>query len=168
MTSEMKKTHTKDSTFSMTFTIIMTSIRTVSFSYSQTLFNTYLLIYNDDQKSYIYSFTGLNTYKYFPYIIYSLSPLHVPTYLELSLVKKKKLSPESLIGIVCGTTSIFFLILYIVIFSIRKKTKVMSKSDYEYSFSSDDKENTEVCENKTNIIIRNDQDSNDLDIDFWM
>ena len=61
MTSEMKKTHTKDSTFSMTFTIIMTSIRTVSFSYSQTLFNTYLLIYNDDQKSYIYSFTGLNT-----------------------------------------------------------------------------------------------------------
>ena len=62
-----------------------------------------------------------NTYYYFPYIIYSLSPSYIVTNYVLLINSNKKISPENFIGIVCGSVAVFFSILSIIIIIIRKK-----------------------------------------------
>ena len=67
---------------------------------------------------------------YRPYIIYYLSKTYVHSYFQIELIKKKKLTGEQLIGIVCGTVSNFLIVLYIIIFIYRKM-------NYESLFSND-------------------------------
>lgn len=116
--SEVTKTNNFDIyTNSLSMTISLSYVKTFVFTYVQTLSNTFIILYNQEGEIPSYQLTQ----SYF-YIIYSLSPLFVPTYLELD-IHKKKMSNENLIGIVCGSVAAFFLIVYIIFLIVRKKKK---------------------------------------------
>lgn len=55
----------------------------------------------------------------------------------MDIGNKKTISPEQLIGIVCGSVGAFFIILAIIIFAYRKKREVNKFID-EPSFSTDE------------------------------
>ena len=84
---------------------------------------------------------------YLMYIIYVLSPSYVNVEITLEKdVKKSKVSPEQLIGIVCGSVGGFFAILSIGIMIYRCRTKAY-KMDISspIDFSSDDEgDNTSI------------------------
>lgn len=116
--SEVTKTNNYDIyTNSLSMTISLSYVKTVVFTYVQTLSNTFVILYNQEGEIPSYRLTQ----SYF-YIIYSLSPLLVPTYLELD-IHKKKMSNENLIGIVRGSVAAFFLIVYIIFLIVRKKRR---------------------------------------------
>ena len=64
-----------------------------------------------------------NYYDYFPYIIYYMSPSYIQTMISLKVAKKRGLTQEQLIGVTCGTASVFFLILGIIILVIQKRNQ---------------------------------------------
>ena len=132
----------KSITLSISLSLMHTRVRTVSFSYTQTETKTYLIIFNSNDETYQYSLTETIILRNLPFIIYSLSP----TYFEFEfqfLVKKKGITQEKLIGIVCGSTAIFFIIVSIVIF-IYKKNKESNYMVYEPSISSDESEDKNI------------------------
>ena len=74
--------------------------------------------------------------KYIPYIIRFLSPVYVPTIVFIPIKNnKRKISSVQLIGIACGSASVFFLILGIVIVSLKRKYFINDISD-DFSFDS--------------------------------
>ena len=73
--------------------------------------------------------TQRNYQTYLPYIIYYLSPIYVEQTFLLNLIKKKTISPEQLIGVSCGSASVFFLVLGIVICFIKKKYENKAQFD---------------------------------------
>lgn len=110
-----------------------------SFSLTCTLIKSVIFSYSYDARK--------NTYSYFPYIIYSLSPSYVPTYYVLYISSNKRISPENLIGIVCGSVAVFFSILSIIIIIVRKKNEYrIYLEEKDWSFSSSSSMNT----NETN------------------
>ena len=110
---------------SIGFSLTMVNIRTVTYSYSSVLSNSYILIYNEFDETYeltiIHSYFFINI----PYIIISLSPSYSPTYFQIELGKKKGISPEQLIGAVCGSVAVFFIILSVIIFIVQRNKKIM-------------------------------------------
>lgn len=94
---------------------------------------------------------------------------YTQTYILISLnIKKKAISKEQLIGIVCGCTAAFFLILYIIIFIFKKKRKyLLSNDDYSFSISDENIENTKINKESQNQNIQSPSD-NENDLDFWL
>ena len=147
---------------SLTISITYVSRRSVSFSLSfsssnslsYTYFgNEYLLISTQS----IYQWT-------FPYIINYLSQSYVKVYVPVYVFKKKTISREQLIGVVCGSTSIFFLIIGIIIIASREKKK--EYNDFVCDYSEDEKraKNKESIKNELSVSNY----SSDDDLNFWL
>lgn len=106
---------TKQMSFSFSYSITYVSYKSVSYSISYLHSNTYMMSYTMIDNT--YKFIQIWSYylKYFPYIIQFYSPLSVETYISIPIVNKKKITPEQLIGVVCGSCSVFFLVLGMII-----------------------------------------------------
>ena len=117
-----------------------------SFSLTCTLIKSVIFSYSYDARK--------NTYSYFPYIIYSLSPSYVPTYYVLYISSNKRISPENLIGIVCGSGAVFFSILSIIIIIVRKKNEYrIYLEEKDWSFSSSSSMNTNETNTQTKQFV---------------
>lgn len=154
--------------YSLTSSLTFINLRSVSFSMSYFLLRTYTFSYNINYETFYIFETQTFSYKYFPYIIHYLSPTYVASYIGIKPEKKRKISPEQLIGIVCGSVSVVFLILAIIILVIRKMYENKFVYD-DFSFSSDYDE--EECEKEQEIMqnnANNISDNDKSDIDFWL
>lgn len=96
--------------------------------------------YIENEGTYALVASETNYVGYFPYIIYYLSPSFVAKYITIPIPKKQKISQEQLIGIVCGSASVFFLILGITIRAVRKKKQEESFDIYDFSYSENEEE----------------------------
>lgn len=103
------------------FSLTYVQLRTVIFTLYQTLTLSHFLSYIPDINSYSYVSSYFEFHGYSPYIIFSFSPTYVQTYFIFEMTRSTKISPEKLIGIVCGSVAVFFIILSIIIFIIRKR-----------------------------------------------
>lgn len=146
-------------------------MRSVSFSYS--LSNSFLLSFYFINEEYTIIYSQSNLYFNFPYIILYLSPSYMLTYLQFNVNNKKKyITKERLIGIVCGSSSIFFFAIGTIIM-IKNKNNV-NKDILDFSISDSDI----ICDinhDKNSLDEKNidDNDSKDIDssqydIDFWI
>lgn len=112
-------------TFSKSYSLTYVSQRSVSFSLSYTSSNTYFMSFDYIEGTYIMISSEMNYQSYFPYIIYYLSPLYVEKDVTIELNIKRKITPEQLIGVVCGSVSVFFLIIGIIIIAVRKHNEII-------------------------------------------
>lgn len=161
--SESPTQSIKDVTTSMTFSFSFVSVKTVVFTMTQVASNTHILHYDEGEQTYIYELTKTDVYQLLPYIIYSLSRTYIHSYMQLDLEKRKVITPERLIGIVCGSVGIFFIVLAVIIFIYRKKREVKSYNE-ELTFSSDEFEGNETM--LTNITLTN--YNNQANDDAWV
>lgn len=127
---------------SMTFEHSVVNVKTVSFSYSLVESNTFVLSYDKNRETYVEILTKTEINKVLPYIIYSFSNTYYQTYMHLNVEKGKSITPEKLIGIVCGSVGAFFIILVIIIFVYRKKREI-NKFIEESSFSTEENDDNE-------------------------
>ena len=103
--------------------------KSISFSISFFLSNTYSISFNKEENTYVIVSAETNYYSYFPYIIRFLSPSYVETYISINKIIKKTITQEQLIGITCGSASVFFLVLGVIILFIRHRNE--SKQIYD-------------------------------------
>ena len=93
-----------------------------------------------------------------------MSPTYVPVevVVELKVPKNKWLTQEKLIGIICGSVSLFFIILTVIIYIYRKKYNNMllinEEEDEEESSS-----NENICQTNINTIDLSLTTNNSLD-----
>lgn len=142
-------------------------IRTVIFSYSNSMFVSYILCYNENGMN-SYCLTNVYTYRYFPYIIQSLKMTITVTYLPFYVKPRRGLTKEQLIAITCLSAAVFFTILGIIIMA-SKKSKEFSD---DFSISSenniiivDRKDDVHVTKSKH---VQNIDDDDDRDLNFWI
>ena len=98
------------------------------------------------------------------YIIYYLSPTHVPLSISLEINHtKKKITAEKLLGIICGSVAALFAIIAIVIFIIRRNQfhEISSVPESSSSFN-EETQNDSIRETKISIL-----DVDTKDIDQW-
>lgn len=134
--------------FRYSFVLSYKYMKSVSFSLDYYMFNTYSIDMDDNGETKIVSFESYIS-KYNPYIIHYLTQTYVRTKVPFeTLLKRPKLSQQNLIGIVCGSVAVFFIILGIIIF-VRKK-KYEEKSFYD-DIDSSSSEITEVKEYQVNF-----------------
>ena len=155
-------------TYSKTFVLTFLIRKSVSFSLSCSLSNFYSLIYIPGYNSYSFIFTQSDFYYYFPYIIYTYSPSYLASYIQFSMIKKKGITKEQLIGISCASASMFFLIVGIIIIVIKRNQQQSSNDFWYLSDSSIDETRQNKNINVENETEHNVSDSTDLDLDFWL
>ena len=121
--------------------------------------------FDEQINTYIMVVTQRNYQTYLPYIIYYLSPYYVEQTFSFNLIKKKVISPEQLIGVSCGSASVFFLVLGIVICFIKKKyeNKVQFDEFDDISCSSSEIEFNQRF-NETQILNINENQETEEDI----
>lgn len=109
-----------------------------------------------------YCLTKSFSYNYFPYVIVSYSQSFVFSFFEQELKYKKELSGAAIIGIVCGSATVFFATIgFIFIFKNRQKfneiTDVLENSS---DFNDQETVQTEVQvdENLMSKTTHNDDD----------
>lgn len=109
-------------------------------------------------------------YSYFPYIIFYLSPTYVSSYIILNINKKRTITGEQLIAIVCGSVSVFFFILMLIILIIRKRNEAYYIFDNDYFSTSDVDTSKTADENKPEVKQEQNDNtlSSDSDINFWI
>lgn len=78
---------------------------------------------------------------------------------------KHKITGDQLIGITCGSASVFFIILTAIILIVRKKNKIITYSDFSISSFEVTDENKDV---KVEDIKKCNYDSDESDLDFWI
>lgn len=116
--------------------------------------------------------TQSNYHSYFPYIIKYLSSIYIEKDVTIEIIKKKTISKENLIGIVCGSASAFFLILGIIILSVRRRNEIINQyNEFDDISSSSSIENERPkannradVNNETNL---NDDQTN-VDDEIWI
>ena len=118
---EIQKNPAVFTSLSISYSISFVTIKSVSYSLSYLSSNTFMMSYLEEENTYYISITQNYYANYFPYIIHYLSPVQISTFIGVIIPRKNKISPEQLIGVVCGSVSVFFLILGIIILAIRKK-----------------------------------------------
>lgn len=123
---------TKIPSFSLTFI----QMRSVSFSFSYSFSNSLYFSFDKNKATFILMTTQISYNFNFPYIIHYLSKSYVIIYVPIEITKKKTISKEQLIGIVCGSVSVFFLLIYIFITIYRKIKYDEVKSYDDFSSSS--------------------------------
>ena len=130
------------------------SMRSVSMSASR--FKTNVASYTFVNNQYIIINVESYTVSYFPYIIHYLSPYYSPIIIPLDLTIKNRITKEQLIGVVCGSTAVFFFVLGIIIFVIRRKTQIIYDFDDYPDNSSDFSENEAVIlqNNEKNDLVK--------------
>lgn len=157
-------------TFSLSYVLTYVSRKSVSLSAS--LGNSYSFLYSYLNGEYTLILTQTNIYNYFPYIIYYLSPSYTAEYITIEIPNKKRISREQFIGVVCGSTSIFFLILAVIVLIVRKKTSYKIAHDiYDDCFLSYSSENNvKEVKDKSEIEINkyeSDSHSDSDDLGFF-
>lgn len=156
-------TFLKSATFLKSLSITLTNVRTVIFSFSNVISNIQILSYISDQNTYSFVSSFSEVHKKFPYIIFSLSPSLIPTYLIFDFVHSSKISQGKLIGLVCGSVAAFFLILSIIILIIQKQNFAPEFYDSDIlESSSSEYENVETHEGVTVTINLTNND------DMWI
>lgn len=147
-------------TFHKSYSLTIVNVKTVVFSLSQIGSYSYFLSYCPEMNTFLYSISYSKFHKNFPYIIFSISPSFVQTYFVLEIARSSKISPEKLIGITCGSTAGFFIILSIIFFIIQKRKKINENSLTDsFEISSDDTQNIkehEVLNSTPNILNKDD------------
>ncbi|KAK8895590.1 hypothetical protein M9Y10_024060 [Tritrichomonas musculus] len=96
-------------TLSSSFSLTFVQIRSVSFSILNSISNSFYITFDNIKKSFIILTTQSEYFYNFPYVIYFYSPKYVSTNAFINIQQQKGLTGEKLIGIVCGSTSIFLL-----------------------------------------------------------
>lgn len=94
-------------TYTISFSLTYLDRKSVSLSLSYTKSNTYSISFDNQNENFINVLSETYYQRYFPYIIHYLSPSYVPTYFTIFIYRHSKFSSEQLIGIVCGTVSVF-------------------------------------------------------------
>lgn len=90
--------------------------------------------YFENENSYSLINSQVDVPRYYPYIIQYLSPLYLETIVQMTLRNNKaRISPEQLIGVVCGSVSVFFLILALIIFIVRRKYYIQMSDSFDIS-----------------------------------
>lgn len=131
---------------SATVTLVFTQMKSVPMSIS--LVNTNIVTHTYIMGSYAETNVQPFVARYFPYVIANLSPSYLPLMLPIDKeIVKKHLSQEQLIGLVCGSTAVFFLILAIIILSIQKRSQQYSADLSDIYYFSDD-EDEEIMKRK--------------------
>lgn len=149
--------------YKYSFVLSYKYMKSVSFTLDCYMSNTYSIVIDENGETKVVSFESYFS-KYNPYIIHYLTQTYVGTRVpfETSL-KKTKLSQQNLIGIVCGSVAVFFIILGIIIFVRRKKYE--EKSYYDDIESSSSSESSEVKEYQVNFDNETIMKIRDTDVD---
>ena len=124
---EITQIQYKKYTFSLTFSVSFKLMKSVSFSFFFSIKNKLTISYDSSNQKFIFSTCEYSQY-YLPYIIHFFSPTFISSYI-LFPINTKQITKEQLIGKVCGYTSIFFIILYIIIFIYQKKHFLRENSE---------------------------------------
>lgn len=144
--------HQKEVTFQKSYSLTHVNIKTVVFSLSQVGSYSNFLSYCPEMETFLYSISYSEFHKNFPYVILSLSPSFVPSYFAVEVARSSKISPEKLIGITCGSTAGFFIILSIIFLVFQKRQRIdelslpLTDSD---EISGDDTQKTKEFEGLT-------------------
>lgn len=105
--------------------------------------------------------------------IHFYSPKYVSTNIIIYISQLKRLTGEQLIGIVCGSTAVIFIALYIIITIYRRKKLMKTENENSYSISSSFKEYIKKEEKENEMLQADDCNGSqstdeDSDIDFWI
>lgn len=131
---------------SATVTLVFTQMKSVPMSIS--LVNTNIVTHTYIMGSYDETNVQSFVARYFPYVIAYLSPSYLPLMLPIDKeIVKKHLSQGQLIGLVFGSTAVFFLILAIIILAIQKRSQHYSADLSDIYYFSDD-EDEEIMKRK--------------------
>ena len=139
--------------------------RSVSFSISQTISVIYSMTIINNHISLIQT-KSLFLYNH-PYIINYYSLAAIQSFVIIEILPKKGMTKEMLIAICCGSASIFFFGLGLVIIIYQKFHKQNEFDDYIFS---DEEENSDA-KNKNineNLVENHKLSSDDSDIGFWL
>lgn len=139
--------------------------KSVSLSISYSLTGSYSLTYNKDIVGYSNIFFTSNVNVLLPYVIY----YYTQTYVQVKVIQqiesnKEKITAEQLIGIVCGSVAAFFIVLGIIILSLRKKNHKMYSDDLDYSSSENEIVTQTTIENQVIFDVQIKQDI----LDNWL
>lgn len=129
-------------------------IKSVSFSLSCSMSNTFMLRFIEERNTYEFVATQSEYMNYYPYVIRFLTQTNIHIFIPIAILKRKpKITPEQLIGVVYGSVSVFFLALGIAILAIRKRMNLNMdiSDDYLYDESSMSVEQSENIENSKNF-----------------
>lgn len=130
-------------TVSVSYIESFVSVRSVtqSMSYVSSQGYSYILLENGEYSS---TLTNVYAYRLFPYIIYYLSPTYIKTGILLEKnVRKKTITQQQLIGVVCGSVAAFFLLLAVIIFIVQRKNRIHEIYDEVEWFSSESGDETD-------------------------
>ena len=151
-------------TLSVSLSQSFLTLKSVIFSYKSYVSQVFTNCYLENEQIQSMCLTEMVYYKYEPYIIYYLSPtyIYIPISIQIDF-NKKSISSEQLIGIVCGSVSIFFLIVSLIIFIQRKikSNKYILNSGFSIDESSDQKINESINEYKIDLTNTNNNQHED-------
>lgn len=107
---EISKNEKDSRTLSVSLSQSFLTLKSVIFSYKSYVSQVFTNCYLENEQIQSMCLTEMVYYKYEPYIINYLSPtyIYIPISIQIDF-NKKSISSEQLIGIVCGSVSIFFL-----------------------------------------------------------
>ena len=149
--------------YSLISSLTFIEMKSVSFSLSFSLSNSFLLSYNNLKTLFIIN-TQSDYSFYFPYIIYYFSPSYSYTYMIYDIKSEKRLNGEQIIGITCGSASLFFLVLYIIIRIYNNNN--LNKIENELSLTSDSEQNNFQNSEKETLVQQ--IETNNDNIDLWI
>ena len=153
-------------TFSVTFVETFSNVRTVTFSIAYSL-SISKIECTDIQNSISFCDTVIQFQKFLPYIVYSLSPIYVKTVIFKEIkINKNKISQEQLIGIVCGTVSVIFSIIGIILLIVQKRNAYKYKYKFSDISDSSDVNNAETVNNEQ--IVYFSITNNNIEVDDWL
>lgn len=150
--------------YSLSLSLTFIKRRSVTKSASNSMSISYSMSYDTILGTYTLVMVEVESKYFLPYIIYFLSPSYLSTSILMSIQRKKNITKEQLIGITCGSVTIFFLILYIVI-SIKHHANSIIEFSTSSFLSSENEEQDQVetvTNNNTTISL------NGPDIDNWL
>lgn len=156
---------------SLTVTLTFVQMRSVSFSLSNSKSNTFFISFDANKNTISIIMTQSDFWFYFPYIIYYYSPKFVSTNIIINISKRKGITREQLIGIICGSSAFFFIILYTIIAIYRKMTYVNIENEISFSFSYSSEELYKKQfsnENQPDENKKQQKSDYDADVDFWL
>ncbi|KAK8886567.1 hypothetical protein M9Y10_042031 [Tritrichomonas musculus] len=156
---------------SLTVTLTFVQMRSVSFSLSNSKSNTFFISFDANKNTISIIMTQSDFWFYFPYIIYYYSPKFVSTNIIINISKRKGITREQLIGIICGSSAVFFIILYTIIAIYRKMTYVNIENEISFSFSYSSEELYKKQfsnENQPDENKKQQKSEDDADVDFWL
>lgn len=162
----------RKTTISKSYSLTYVERKSVSFSLSFFSSNTFEMSFDASEGTYLMVESRTYYQEYFPYIIHYFSPSYIEQNITIDIRIKKRISSEQLIGITCGSASVFFLVLGIIILAVRRRNELKNQFDEFDDLSSSE---VEIKKNVDEPVIVNNNDdnkkkkeNNDDFLDFWV